>query len=101
MSIKVIYTEFGILIGYVEEQLEPSDSITMKNPLQLSPVGEGRMSISPLLIATDEKTVTIPKSRMLLENLFDPELSIHNKYNEIFGTGIVTAKTLPFPPRKI
>jgi len=100
MSLKVVYTEFGILLGQVEEQLNPTDVITMKNPLQLAPMGEGRLNISPLLIATTENTVDIPRCRLLIENLLEPEQQIANKYNEIFGAGIITAKVIPFPPPK-
>lgn len=95
--IKIIYTEFGIILGEIIEHLDNSESLTVKNPLTIQNSGNGQISINPVLLGTTEKEINIPLRRLLLNNYFEPETLLVNKYNEIFGVGII----LPTNPGEI
>lgn len=70
---------------------------TIKNPCAIGLVptagGQVTMNMQPWLIFTDTKLVTIKEEHILFSTGVD--IKIQNKYNEIFGSGIIIAQHQP------
>lgn len=83
------------IVGEVEES--SLNTYTIKNPcaIGLVPTASGQVTLNmqPWLIFTDSKSVTIKEDHVLFKAGVDTK--ILNKYNEIFGSGIVIAQQTP------
>lgn len=65
-----------------------TDSITIKNPMRLVPVGQGQLGIMPLVIGAEEnKNIVINRNHVLF--IVEAEQDIINNYNSKYGSGIV------------
>lgn len=88
--LKLITTEE--LVGEVEEEKE--SSIRIKNPcllsIGMSSTGKASLQMTPYLLFSEQKVVEFKKEHVLCNVSVATE--IQNKYNEIYGTGIVVAK---------
>jgi len=66
----------------------------IKNPcllmLSMAPNGKAGLNMQPMLMFSEDKEVKISKSHILFNTSVD--INIQNKYNEIFGSGIVVAQ---------
>lgn len=73
---------------------DQDETYTIKNPcaigLTMGPNGQPSLSMQPWLIFSDQKQVTIKDTHVLFTTTVD--IKILNKYNEIFGSGIVIAQ---------
>ena len=73
---------------------DSADSVTIQNPCTLGIVptqsGGPRLNMMPLLIFSEQKKVQLQKSHIVYEVSVAQE--IENKYNEIYGSGIVLPK---------
>jgi hypothetical protein len=73
------------------------ETYTIKNPcvIGLVPTSSGQVTLNmqPWLIFSDTKFVTINNNHVLFKTGVD--IKILNKYNEIFGSGIVIAQQKP------
>lgn len=71
-----------------------SSEVEMKNPcmigLSMTPSGQASLNMQPFLMFTSDKEVTINKDHILFVASVD--IKLLNKYNEIFGSGIVIAQ---------
>jgi hypothetical protein len=83
------------VVGELEESA--SGTYTIKNPcaIGLVPTATGQVTLNmqPWLIFSDSKSVTIKDDHILFKTGVD--IKILNKYNEIFGSGIVIAQQTP------
>ncbi len=81
------------ILGEIEDQNE--NSIRMKNPcvlgITMSPNGKAGLQMQPLLLFSEQKIVTFKSQHILYDVSVATEL--RNKYNEIYGSGIVVAKS--------
>jgi hypothetical protein len=72
-----------------------SGTVFIENPCLLAlTVGAGGkpgLNMQPMLMFSEDKTVTIKQEHIIY--VVGVDINIQNKYNEIFGTGIVVAKT--------
>jgi hypothetical protein len=66
----------------------------IKNPcaigIAMNSTGQPTLNMHPWLMFSTEKSVTIKDTHVLFVS--DVDIKIQNKYNEIFGSGIVIAK---------
>jgi hypothetical protein len=80
------------IVGEIQESA--SGFHTIKNPcaigLAMGPNGQPTLSMQPWLIFSDQKEVTLKDTHVLFTTTVD--IKILNKYNEIFGSGIVIAQ---------
>lgn len=71
-----------------------SDTHRIKNPCVImigaGPDGKPSLNMQPWLLFSTEKEVTIKDEHVLFVTRVD--IKIENKYNEIFGSGIVIAQ---------
>ena len=58
--------------------------------LTMAANGKAGLNMQPMLMFSEDKTVKISKSHIIYVTSVD--INIQNKYNEIFGSGIVVAK---------
>ena len=69
----------------------------IKNPcligLMPTPTGGATLNMQPLLLFSDTKEIKIKDDHILYDTGVD--IKILNKYNEIFGSGIVIAQQTP------
>jgi hypothetical protein len=69
----------------------------IKNPcligLMPTPTGGATLNMQPLLLFSDTKEIKIKEDHILYDTGVD--IKILNKYNEIFGSGIVIAQQTP------
>jgi len=81
------------ILGEIEEQ--NNDTLRMKNPcvlgIAMGPNGKPSLQMQPLLLFSDQKVVTFKNQHVLYDVSVATEL--RNKYNEIYGSGIVVAKS--------
>lgn len=80
------------IVGEIQESA--IGTCTIKNPcaigLTMAQNGQPSLSMQPWLIFSDQKQVTIKDDHILFTTTID--IKILNKYNEIFGSGIVIAQ---------
>lgn len=73
---------------------EENGTYTIKNPcaigLAMGQNGQPTLSMQPWLIFSDQKEVSLKDNHILFTTTVD--IKILNKYNEIFGSGIVIAQ---------
>jgi hypothetical protein len=71
-----------------------SNSYRIKNPcaigISMGASGTPTLNMHPWLIFSTEKEVTIKDSHVIFVS--DVDIKIQNKYNEIFGSGIIIAQ---------
>ena len=81
------------ILGEIEDQNE--NSVRMKNPcvlgITMNSNGKAGLQMQPLLLFSEQKIVTFKSQHILYEVSVATEL--RNKYNEIYGSGIVVAKS--------
>ena len=81
------------IIGEIEEQND--DIVRMKNPcvlgITMNASGKAGLQMQPLLLFSEQKVVNFKTQHILYEVSVATEL--RNKYNEIYGSGIVVAKS--------
>jgi hypothetical protein len=69
-------------------------AITIENPcllgIAMGPNGKANLQMQPMLIFSEDKKVDINRGNIMYEVSVAPE--IENKYNEIYGSGIVLPK---------
>jgi len=73
---------------------DTSDSVTIQNPCTLgimqTQTGQPRLNMMPMLLFSEQKKVQLQKAHILYTVSVAQE--IENKYNEIYGSGIVLPK---------
>ena len=83
------------IVGEVQESASGTHAI--KNPCAIGLIptqtGQVTLNMQPWLLFSDTKSVTIKDSHVLFTTGVD--IKILNKYNEIFGSGIVIAQQSP------
>jgi hypothetical protein len=81
------------VLGEIEEQNE--QTVRIKNPcvlgITMNPNGKAGLQMQPLLLFSEQKVVNFKTQHILYEVSVATEL--RNKYNEIYGSGIVVAKS--------
>jgi len=79
------------IVGEIEDQ---SDSVRIKNPcvlgIALTQTGKPTLQMQPMLLFSEQKIVDISRNHILYN--VSVAIEIQNKYNEIYGSGIVVAK---------
>lgn len=80
------------IVGEVEDSKIGLHKI--KNPcaigIAMSAAGQPTLNMHPWLMFSNEKVVTIKDEHVIF--VTDVDIKIQNKYNEIFGSGIVIAQ---------
>ena len=83
------------VVGEITE--ETSEIVRMENPcvlgIAMTQSGKPTLSMQPMLLFSEQKVVEIKQSHILYNVSVATE--IKNKYNEIYGSGIVVAKKSP------
>jgi hypothetical protein len=80
-------------------ELESSDdqSYRIKNPcllgIAMGPQGKPSLQMQPMLLFSDQKMVAFKNIHVLYD--VSVAIEIQNKYNEIYGSGIVVPKQSP------
>ena len=73
---------------------DTSDSVTIKNPCTLgimqTQTGQPRLNMMPMLLFSEQEKVQLQRAHILYAVSVAQE--IENKYNEIYGSGIVLPK---------
>ena len=81
------------ILGEIEEQNE--QTVRIKNPcvlgITMNQSGKAGLQMQPLLLFSEQKVVNFKTQHILYEVSVATEL--RNKYNEIYGSGIVVAKS--------
>lgn len=81
------------IIGTIEEQTD--EIIRMKNPcvlgITMNQQGQAGLQMQPLLLFSDQKVVTFKTQHIFYD--VSVAIELRNKYNEIYGSGIVVAKS--------
>ena len=81
------------ILGEIEEQND--NIVRMKNPcvlgITMNQQGKAGLQMQPLLLFSEQKVVTFKSQHILYDVSVATEL--RNKYNEIYGSGIVVAKS--------
>lgn len=96
MNIKCLKLVTGEdIVSEVEDNV---DSVTLKNPVQVSMVpsrntGQPTFGFIPFPIASKDKELTISKVHIIFE--CNPAEDFETQYNSLFGSGIIT------PPKDI
>ena len=70
------------------------NTITIKNPAAIMPVGEGQLAMVPWLPHAVENGITISMDRVMF--MFEPLTELANEYSTKFGSGLVVP-TGPVP----
>lgn len=82
------------VVGEIEDSTE---SIRIENPcvlgIGMSQSGKPSLQMQPMLLFSEQKVVEIKKTHVMYDVSVAPE--IKNKYNEIYGSGIVLPKKSP------
>ena len=69
-------------------------AVNIENPcllgIAMGPNGKANLQMQPMLIFSEDKRVDINRGNIIYEVSVAPE--IENKYNEIYGSGIVLPK---------
>jgi hypothetical protein len=80
------------IVGKITKHL--GTLITIENPcllgIAMGPGGKASLQMQPMLIFSEEKVVELQLSHIIYNVSVAPE--IKNKYNEIYGSGIVLPK---------
>ena len=80
------------VVGNITER--SGDLISIENPcvlgIAMGPNGKASLQMQPMLIFSEQKKVDILRSNIIYDVSVAPE--IENKYNEIYGSGIVMPK---------
>jgi len=83
------------VVGEITE--DNQDTIRIENPcvigIGMSQTGKPTLQMQPMLLFSEQKVVEIKQSHVLYNVSVAPE--IKNKYNEIYGSGIVVPKKSP------
>ena len=81
------------IVGNITER--SGDLISIENPcvlgIAMGPNGKASLQMQPMLIFSEQKKVDINRANIIYDVSVAPE--IENKYNEIYGSGIVMPKT--------
>ena len=80
------------IVGNITERI--GDFISIENPcvlgIAMGPNGKASLQMQPMLIFSEQKKVDILRANIIYDVTVAPE--IENKYNEIYGSGIVLPK---------
>ena len=80
------------LVGDIVE--ETPEKYRVENPcvlgIAMGPNGKASLQMQPMLIFSEQKKVDINRANVIYDVTVAPE--IENKYNEIYGSGIVLPK---------
>ena len=80
------------IVGNIAERI--GDFISIENPcvlgIAMGPNGKASLQMQPLLIFSEQKVVEFNSNHVIYNVTVAPE--IENKYNEIYGSGIVLPK---------
>ena len=97
MTLKLVtFKTNQTLIGEIVN--ESSTSITIKQPVQVvvQPTKEGpMMGFSPFLEFAEEFKTGIPLPKDNVQCITTPMTELANQYNQIFGSGIQIATSIP------
>jgi hypothetical protein len=81
------------VVGEIKD--ESVNSIRIENPcvlgIGMAPTGKATLQMQPMLLFSEQKVVELKKEHILYSVSVATE--IKNKYNEIYGSGIVVAKS--------
>jgi len=73
---------------------EDANHYTIENPcslgLAMTPTGKPALNMQPMLLFSDQKVVKINRHHVMFD--VSVAIEIQNKYNEIYGSGIVVAQ---------
>jgi hypothetical protein len=85
------------IVGEVQESA--SETHTIKNPcaigIAMNSAGQPTLNMHPWLMFSSEKHVTLKEQHVMF--VTEVDIKIENKYNEIFGSGIVIAQSTMLP----
>ena len=101
MTIKLItFKTNHTIMGLVDEQLANKlfDSFTIKKPVQVivQPTKEGpMMGFAPFLDYAEEFPTGIELNKCDVLCVTTPSRELENQYNQVFGSGIQIATSLP------
>ncbi|NDB82032.1 MAG: hypothetical protein EB127_04725 [Alphaproteobacteria bacterium] len=80
------------IVGEIEN--EDANFFTLKNPCSIGLVmtqsGKAGLNMQPMLLFSDQKLVKINRQHVTYD--VSVAIEIQNKYNEVYGSGIVVAK---------
>ena len=80
------------IVGNITERT--GIAISIENPcllgIAMGPNGKANLQMQPMLIFSEQKKVDINRANVIYDVTVAPE--IENKYNEIYGSGIVLPK---------
>lgn len=93
MSVQAVFTQMGIIIGEFIHESEMDYEIN--NPCLLVTQRDSA-GIIPLLALMEETNVTVKKDAVFSGKNFTPIVDVINKYNEMYGSGIVQVHTGTF-----
>jgi hypothetical protein len=97
MTLKLVtFKTNQTLLGEVVS--ESSTSITIKQPVQVivQPTKEGpMMGFSPFLEFAEEFKTGIPLPKDNVQCITTPMTELSNQYNQVFGSGIQIASSIP------
>ena len=66
------------------------DTISVKNPAVLLPMGEGKLAFAPWLPYADEEEIVLKKEHIVFD--IAPAVELMNQYNTSIGNGLVVAQ---------
>lgn len=82
------------LVSEITTPEENSPKVTLKNPcmigLAMNASGQPSLNMQPYLMFSSDKSITIKDEHILF--MAEVDIKLQNKYNEIFGSGIVIAQ---------
>jgi hypothetical protein len=83
------------IVGEIKETT--TDSVRVENPcilgIGMAANGKASLQMQPMLLFSEQKVVELKTNHILYTVSVAPE--IKNKYNEIYGSGIVVPKKSP------
>lgn len=98
MKIKAFFLPQGLVVGEVISESyfdEPEQKeFTVKNPA-LVIARQNTAVLVPLLHLVDEDEIVVKLKDVAFKSVFTPQTEVINHYNQIYGSGLVLANTLP------
>lgn len=83
------------VVAEIEEETDAE--FKLKNPCRIGigmdQSGRASLQMQPMLIFSEQKMVTLKKSHVLYD--VSVAIELQNKYNEVFGSGIVVTNKKP------
>ena len=90
MTVTAVFMEMGLVMGDFEEQMD--GSYLVKKPV-LIVTQQNNAALIPFLGMMEEQEISVKAEDCFFGRTFTPAVEVRNHYNQLFGTGIVEAKT--------